>query len=368
MIYRILGEDNLYNYTSNSYYFKTSMLQFICGKDYTFVLEIFVNENKVKVCEELFKVVIIYEDITQNNKKVKKEKRYNFHLKDSEFSKANEEYIRAQIYSTIDKAITLKDQGQMKKGKELIENIEKWLLNNYKGANKDYIKDVRNSKGLFSENDNEIRRSYLISNTTINEKLYKNLGKTMSSLNKMQTTMVKSISNSIPQKKEFDFNQFPQSQIIHKKIIPIASNKIDNEYKQINFNNNRFEDKRKKVTRPNYEINIDNKYNNKRIYFFQSKNYEQRNITDNKSIRRKKSDFIRINTEPINNINQTAYINGHMANNQSPKKPINNINQTNYIKRYNALNQSETKPIYFIKSYNALNQSEKKPINNNNQT
>ena len=368
MISRILGEDNLYNYTSNSYYFKTSMLQFICGKDYTFVLEIFVNENKVKVGEEIFKVEIKYEDITHNNKKIKKNYIYNFHKKDPENSKANEEYIRAQIYSTIDKAIKLKDQGQMKKGKELIENIEKWLINNYKGPNKDYIKDVRNSKGLFSENDKTIMRSYIISNTTINEKLYKNLGKTMSSLNRMQTNMVKSISNTIPQKKEFDFNQFPQSQIIYKKIVPIASNKIDNEYKQINFNNNKFEDKRKKVIQPNYEINIDNTYNNKRIYFFQSKNYEKRNITDNISIRRNNSEFIRINTEPINNINQTTYIKGHNAFYQLPKKSINNINQTNYIKRYNALNQSEAKPIYYIKNYNELNQSEKKPIYNINQT
>ena len=56
MISKILGEDNLYDYRSNSNYFKTSMLQFICGKDYTFVLEILVNENKVKIDEELFKV------------------------------------------------------------------------------------------------------------------------------------------------------------------------------------------------------------------------------------------------------------------------------------------------------------------------
>ena len=45
------------------------MFKFICGKDYTFVLEIFVNENRVEVDEELFKKEIFYEDMTQNNKK-----------------------------------------------------------------------------------------------------------------------------------------------------------------------------------------------------------------------------------------------------------------------------------------------------------
>ena len=48
-ISRILGEDNLYDYQSNSKSFKTSILQFICGKDYTFVLEIFINNSKVQI-------------------------------------------------------------------------------------------------------------------------------------------------------------------------------------------------------------------------------------------------------------------------------------------------------------------------------
>ena len=152
-ISRILGEDNLYDYQSNSKSFKTSILQFICGKDYTFVLEIFINNSKVQIDEELFKVEINYQDITQNNKRVKKEKKYNYHLKELDYSKANEEYIRAYVYYTLNKAIKLKDQNQMKEDKKILENLEKWLLNNYKGSNKDYIKDVRNAKGLFSDDD-----------------------------------------------------------------------------------------------------------------------------------------------------------------------------------------------------------------------
>ena len=58
---------------------------------------------------ELFKVEINYQDITQNNKRVKKEKKYNYHLKELDYSKANEEYIRAYVYYTLNKAIKLKD-------------------------------------------------------------------------------------------------------------------------------------------------------------------------------------------------------------------------------------------------------------------
>ena len=50
------------------------MFQFICGKEYNFVLEIFVDEKKVKLDEDILKVEIIYENISQNNKEVKKEK------------------------------------------------------------------------------------------------------------------------------------------------------------------------------------------------------------------------------------------------------------------------------------------------------
>ena len=48
------------------------MLQFICGKEYTFVLEIFIDESKVQIDEEILKAEIIYEDISQDNKIIKK--------------------------------------------------------------------------------------------------------------------------------------------------------------------------------------------------------------------------------------------------------------------------------------------------------
>ena len=111
-IMKVFGEDNLYYQENNEKYFKTTMLQFMCGKEYTFVLEILIDEKNVQINEEILKVDIIYEDISQDNKKVKKEKKYNYCLKDLQYLKANEEYIRVYVYDILDKALKLKENNQ----------------------------------------------------------------------------------------------------------------------------------------------------------------------------------------------------------------------------------------------------------------
>ena len=312
-ICRILGEDNLYDYQSNSKSFKTSILQFICGKDYTFVLEIFVNNSKVQIEEKLFKVEINYEDITQNNKRVKKEKKYNYHLKELDYSKANDEYIRAYVYYTLNKAIKLKDQNQMKEGKKILENLEKWLLNNYKGNNKDYIKDVGNAQGLFSDDDYTRMRSYKISNEIVNEKLFKNAGKTKSNYNKTQFLMLKSIShttpivnnyysnyNKIPLKlgKNFNENRLKNNEskdkqnIFNKGLRKIRIKPLIKEPKD-NMNNTSYN--RRNIIK--YTINIEKKdimnntsynINNKRNILSKNINIEQKDNMNKEIYKRKK--------------------------------------------------------------------------------
>ena len=117
-IMKVFGGDNLYDYNNNDKFFKTSMLQFMCGKEYTFVLEILVDEKNVKFDDEILKVEIIYEDISQNNKKVKKEKKYNYNLKDLQYLKANEEYIRVHVYDILDEALKMKEKNQKFQGKK----------------------------------------------------------------------------------------------------------------------------------------------------------------------------------------------------------------------------------------------------------
>ena len=74
-IKKVFGKDNLYHQENNEKYFKTTMLQFMCGKEYTFVLEILIYEKNIQINDEILNVEIIYEDISQNNKKIKKAKK-----------------------------------------------------------------------------------------------------------------------------------------------------------------------------------------------------------------------------------------------------------------------------------------------------
>ena len=50
-ITKVYGEDKLFYHKSNPKLFDATMLQFICGKEYTFVLELFVDESKIKIGE-----------------------------------------------------------------------------------------------------------------------------------------------------------------------------------------------------------------------------------------------------------------------------------------------------------------------------
>jgi len=67
-ISKIYGKDKLFSHVSTDTFFKTTMLQFMCGKEYTFVLELSIDESKVKIGDEILKAEITYEDITQENK------------------------------------------------------------------------------------------------------------------------------------------------------------------------------------------------------------------------------------------------------------------------------------------------------------
>ena len=159
------------------------MLQFICGREYNFVLELFVDEQKVQIGEEIVKVEIIYEDISEDNNRAKKEQKYKYCLKDLEFLKANEEYIRVHVYNILDEVMKLKDINQNEKGKKLLEELENWLIKNNKNKNNEYLKDIQNAKGLFSKNEFEKLRSYNHTNCSIQNNVFKRTEKSYKNCN-----------------------------------------------------------------------------------------------------------------------------------------------------------------------------------------
>ena len=71
-IIKVFGEENLYSHELYPQIFKTELLQLICGKEYTFVLEIKINEKIIKPDDELLFVEVIYIDINLDNKLMKK--------------------------------------------------------------------------------------------------------------------------------------------------------------------------------------------------------------------------------------------------------------------------------------------------------
>ena len=224
------------------------MLQLICGREYNFVLELFVDEQKVQIGEEIVKVEIIYEDISEDNNRAKKEQKYKYCLKDLEFLKANEEYIRVHVYNILDEVMKLKDINQNEKGKKLLEELENWLIKNNKNKNNEYLKDIQNAKGLFSKNEFEKLRSYNHTNCSIQNNVFKRTEKSYKNCNSIQLNMLRWIRKEIP--------------LENKKII---SNPIPNNYNKINIPINKYQ----KISNHN---NININYNSNNNHFMMRKN------------------------------------------------------------------------------------------------
>ena len=183
---KIFGEENLYSYELKPNFFKTSMLQFICGKEYTFVLEINIDEKEVKIGEDLLNIDFTYEDITNNDKVVKINHKYKYELTDIQLSKANDEYIRSQVYYVLAEALKLREQNNNSNAKKLLEDLENWLKKTNNEKYKTYLEDVLKTKNLF--NDEHIFRTQGISyvSSNIRERQSKRAGATMMYQNHIQ--------------------------------------------------------------------------------------------------------------------------------------------------------------------------------------
>ena len=241
-IIKAYGAQNLYSHETTEKYFQTTLLQFICGKEYTFVLDIFVDESKVQIGEEILKLEISYESIEQDNKKIHKEILYKYELKDTEYIKANEEFTRAYVYSVLDEAIKLKDRYENAKGKKILEDLEEWLSKNGKEKNAKYIKEINDAKDLFSE--------YSYNNQMINQMIYNNLNccvqnnmfKRMdiynNNCNMVQMAMINSIpkqniskssnQNKLNNNSYNNFNQYQNQYPSNMNSAPLVSNMYSN--------------------------------------------------------------------------------------------------------------------------------------------
>ena len=173
-IVKIFGENNFYSYELNDFLFSTKMLQFISGKEYTFVLEIKVDESKIKPGDILLDIHFNYDDILTKEKKVINAK-YKWELKDLNFAKANEEYIRSQTYDVLERAIKLRESDKVKEGQKLLKEMREWLEKNYKGHNKAFLEDIKKAEPMF-ENMMYDQRGITYSTSQVRQMQSKRIG------------------------------------------------------------------------------------------------------------------------------------------------------------------------------------------------
>ena len=190
-IIKIFGAENLYSYELKPEFFKTNLLQFICGKEYTFVLEIYVDEKNVKIGDELLDIYFTYEDINQNNKFMTKNYKYKYELTDVQIVKANEEYIRSQVYFVLDEALKLRKEYKNEEAKKLLLDIKAWLKNNYKGNNQCYLEDITKTINLFKDEYTFQSKGYSYVSSNIREKISKRAGTNMIYKNNIQANYSK---------------------------------------------------------------------------------------------------------------------------------------------------------------------------------
>ena len=176
------------------------MLQFICGKEYTFVLEININEQNINLRDELLEVEFTYEDIVQKTKKDKKIK-YKYELKDVQYAKANEEYIRSQVYYVLEEALKLRENNENEKAKKMLKDMEEYLKKNYHGENKSYLDDITKAQNFFVDESDFNSRGVSYVTSQIREKQTKRLGSNMIYTNSVQNHFGKTVklrSNNNP--------------------------------------------------------------------------------------------------------------------------------------------------------------------------
>ena len=156
-IKKIFGEDYLYNYDKDLNYFTTSMLQFIYGKEFTYVLEFELKINEVKEGEDLILVDFMYPDSESGFHK--KSVTYKYTLDDKNKNKANKEYVRSQVYDVIDKSLDLKRNSQKEEAKTVLDEMKNWLVDNkqiYQDNNSEnlFLNDINLALVYYNNNNN----------------------------------------------------------------------------------------------------------------------------------------------------------------------------------------------------------------------
>ena len=177
------------------------MLQFISGKEYTSVLEIYIDENNVKPGDILLDINFIYDDII-TKETITLNVQYKYELKSLQFTKANEEYIRCQTYNILEEATKLREQNQFEKGRKILRDMKTWLENNYNGQNNNYLEDIKNSEKMFEKNS-FTQKSITNTMSMVSQNINKRIGANLQYSNMRQSMLQDKFRKNLALSKNF---------------------------------------------------------------------------------------------------------------------------------------------------------------------
>ena len=187
-INKIYGLEDLYKYLLQDYYFETELLQVIAGKEYTYVFEMEIPDDKIND-NDLIDVEFDYNN-KEGNKMINKNIIEN--MDETNKEKANEEYLRVVVFENMNDAAQLREKNKKKEAEEKLNNMKNWINANYKGK-ENYMEDIDGSLELIKNDILYEQQGFATMTSNAREGRMKRGGTSMKYQNAIQRDMVNSL-------------------------------------------------------------------------------------------------------------------------------------------------------------------------------
>ena len=190
-IIKIYGLKSLYKYLFKDIYFETELLQIIAGREYTYVFEMEIPEDKYDE-DDYIEVEFDYKDNKKGNNIITKNRIEK--MDESLKEKANEEYLRVVAFESMNDAANLREENKKQEAEDLLNYMKAWINHNYKG--KENYMDYINESLKFIKNDILYeQKGYAAISSNVRENMMKGGGSGMKFQNFMQKNMVSNLNN-----------------------------------------------------------------------------------------------------------------------------------------------------------------------------
>ena len=183
-IIKVYGLKDLFKYELKNNYFETEMLQIMSGKEYTYVFEIKIPDDKYDE-DDFIDVEFEYMD-NSNGKKYAIKKNKIEKMDKGNQEKANNEYLRVALYENMNEVTELTENNKKDEAEEKLKDIKK-NLKKRKHVPQNYIRDINNYEEIFYGNKvGGVPKMQSLSR----EGMMKRQGQTLSFSNSIQREMV----------------------------------------------------------------------------------------------------------------------------------------------------------------------------------